>query len=174
MQLVIADPGPVNYLILIRHIDLLPRMFESVVIPVAVQAELSSPVAPPLVQGWIATPPVWLGIVETQGVDPVGGLVEPVGGLHKGEAAAIALAVSLHADLLLMDDRKGVKAARSKGFRVTGTLGLLEMASQQGLVDFAEAADRLRQTTFRSPQALLDLMLKRNSKRGGARREQDG
>ena len=160
MRLVIADTGPVNYLILIRHIDLLPRMFERVVLPGAVQHELSSPAAPPAVQRWIAAPPAWLEVVETQGVDPAAGL-------HQGEAAASALAVSLHADLLLMDERKGVMVARGKGFRVTGTLGLLEMAAQRRLVDFAEAAERLRQTTFRSPEALLDLMLKRNSKKGG-------
>jgi predicted nucleic acid-binding protein len=157
---VIADTGPVNYLILIRHIDLLPRMFERVVLPGAVQRELSSLAAPPTVQRWIAASPAWLEVVETQGADPVVGL-------HQGEAAAIALAVSFHADLLLMDERKGVKVARGKGFRVTGTLGLLEMAAQRGLVDFAEAAERLRETTFRSPEALLDLMLKRNSKEGG-------
>ena len=167
MQLVIADTGPVNYLILIHHVDLLPRMFERVVIPVPVQSELSSSDAPPLVQHWIATPPAWLEIVATQAIDPVAGL-------HRGEAAAISLAGSLHADLLLMDDRKGVKAARSKGFRATGTLGLLEMAAQLGLVDFSEAAERLRQTTFRSPEALLDLMLKRNSEKRAARREQEG
>jgi predicted nucleic acid-binding protein len=39
-------PSPVNYLILIGHIDLLPRMFERVALPRAVQAELSSPRAP--------------------------------------------------------------------------------------------------------------------------------
>jgi predicted nucleic acid-binding protein len=59
-----------------------------------------------------------------------------------------------------MDERKGVKVARGKGFRVTGMLGLLEMAAQRELVDFAEAAERLRETSFRSPEALLDLMLK--------------
>jgi predicted nucleic acid-binding protein len=85
---------------------------------------------------------VWLEVVETRGVGPVGGL-------HKGEAAAISLAASLHADLLPMDDRKGGKAVRGSGLRVTGTLGLLEMAVQQGLIDFAEAAERLRPTTFR-------------------------
>ena len=50
MRLVIADTGPVNYLILIGHIDLLPRMFERVVPPAAVQAELSNSLAPPAVQ----------------------------------------------------------------------------------------------------------------------------
>ena len=47
MRLVIADTGPVNYLILIGHIDLLPRMFERMVLPAAVQTELSSSLAPP-------------------------------------------------------------------------------------------------------------------------------
>jgi predicted nucleic acid-binding protein len=35
-------------------------------------------------------------------------------GIDDGEKAAIQLAVSLHADLLLMDDRKGVNAAEEK------------------------------------------------------------
>jgi predicted nucleic acid-binding protein len=35
------------------------------------------------------------------------------------------LAVSLNADLLLMDDRKGVNAAQKKGLLVTGTLAFL-------------------------------------------------
>jgi hypothetical protein len=43
VRVVIADTGPVNYLILIRHIDLLPRMFEKVILPGAVQA--NSPVS---------------------------------------------------------------------------------------------------------------------------------
>lgn len=77
-----------------------------------------------------------------------------------GETAVIALAELLHADLLLIDERKGVKIARSKGFRVTGTLGLLELAAQAGLVDFVEAVGRLRRTTFRSPDALLETLLK--------------
>jgi predicted nucleic acid-binding protein len=49
---------------------------------------------------------------------------------------------------------------------VTGTLGLLEMAAQAGLVDFGQAAERLRRTTFRSPDALIELMLKRHGKKG--------
>jgi predicted nucleic acid-binding protein len=63
-----------------------------------------------------------------------------------------------------MDDGKGVIAARGKGLRVTGTLGLLELAAQEGLTDFTQAIKRLRQTNFRSPEALLDALL---AKRGG-------
>lgn len=50
MQLVVADTSPINYLILIEHIELLPLMFERVVIPSTVQNELSSHDAPPAVQ----------------------------------------------------------------------------------------------------------------------------
>jgi predicted nucleic acid-binding protein len=77
-------------------------------------------------------------------------------------AAMIALAISLHADMVLIDERRGVKLARNQGLRVTGTLGLLELAAQSGLVDFTEAVERLRLTTFRSPEALLDTMLRKH------------
>ena len=49
MRLVIADTGPLNYLILIGQIDLLPGLFEKVVLPTTVQSELASSKAPPLV-----------------------------------------------------------------------------------------------------------------------------
>jgi predicted nucleic acid-binding protein len=74
VRLVIADTGPINYLILIGRIELLSRLFERVVLPAAVQSELSGPTAPPEVQRWIADPPVWLEVVETHGLEPVPGL----------------------------------------------------------------------------------------------------
>jgi predicted nucleic acid-binding protein len=86
-------------------------------------------------------------------------------GIHEGEQAAITLASALHADLLLMDDRKGVKMARSKGIRVTGTLGILELAAQDGLTDFAQAVERLQRTNFRSPKALLDALLEKHKEK---------
>jgi predicted nucleic acid-binding protein len=58
-----------------------------------------------------------------------------------------------------MDDRQGVKAARRKGIEVTGTLGVLSRAGQRGLVNLAEAFDRLKRTSFRYPQELMDLYL---------------
>ena len=83
MPLVIADTSPINYLILIEHIDLLPRLFERVVIPGTVLSELSSHDAPPAVHRWIADPPAWLEMIDTSHVGPFAGL-------HKGESAAIA------------------------------------------------------------------------------------
>ena len=85
-------------------------------------------------------------------------------GIHKGEAAAIALASLLHADLLLMDDRKGVIAAERQGLNVTGTLGVLDFAAGRGLLDFTQAVSALKRTTFRMPFALLDELLNKHER----------
>ena len=42
MQLVIADTSPINYLILIEHIDILPALFEKVILPSVVRDELTA------------------------------------------------------------------------------------------------------------------------------------
>ncbi|MGA2183427.1 MAG: DUF3368 domain-containing protein [Bryobacteraceae bacterium] len=164
MRLIIADTGPINYLVLIGSIDLLPVLFDRVILPSAVQAELTDPDAPTSVRSWIADAPAWLHVYETPGRQSYQASVE---GLDEGEAAAIALAISLDADLLLMDDRKGVIAARGKGLRVTGTLGVLDLAARRGLVDFAQAVNRLRRTSFRIPEALLDSLVKKHAQQGG-------
>ena len=157
MRLVIADTGPVNYLILISYIDLLPQMFEKVVLPAAVQTELSNPLAPPAVQRWIANPPAWLEIAKTPAITLSTGI-------HKGEAAAIALAAAMHADLLLIDDRRGIRAAKQQGLRVTGTLGLLDLAAERGLIDFADAIRKLESTSFRRPEMLLQALLNKHTR----------
>ena len=164
MRLVIADTGPINYLVLIGNIDLLPVLFEKVILPSAVEAELSDPDAPPSVRNWIADPPAWLDVHQTPSRQFDQASVE---GLDEGETAAIALAISLDAYLLLMDERKGVIVARGKGLRVTGTLGVLDLAAERGLIDFAQAVNGLRRTTFRIPEALLDSLMKKHARQSG-------
>ena len=156
MRLVIADTGPLNYLILIGHIDLLPILFEKVVLPTTVQSELASSKAPTFVRAWVADLPSWVEVCEAPFSHAEDASLQ---GIDAGEKAAIQLAVSLNADLLLMDDRKGVNAAQRKGLRVTGTLGILDLAAQRGLADFAQAVERLRKTNFRVPRDLLDELL---------------
>lgn len=76
-----------------------------------------------------------------------------------GDAAAIALATSLGADLLLLDDRRGAVAAERAGLRITGTLGVLDIAAEKGLVNFTEAILRLEATSFRRPVELMNALL---------------
>jgi len=85
--------------------------------------------------------------------------------LGAGERAAITLALSLHADLILIDERKGTAVALGKGFEVTGTLGVLGLAARRGLVDLADSFTRLKRTSFRYRQEIMDELL--NQQEGG-------
>ena len=60
MRLVVADTGPVNYLLLIGHIEILPALFDKVILPSVVGDELAKPNAPLPVRNWIASPPAWV------------------------------------------------------------------------------------------------------------------
>jgi len=80
-------------------------------------------------------------------------------GIGAGERAAISLALSIHADLILIDERKGTQAALERGLEVAGTLGVLQRAARQGLVNLAKAFERLKQTNFRYRQEIMDRLL---------------
>jgi predicted nucleic acid-binding protein len=62
MRIVVADTGPLNYVILIGAIELLPKLFKAVLMPEAVRTELRHPGASPLVRIWAAEPPAWLQV----------------------------------------------------------------------------------------------------------------
>lgn len=68
--------------------------------------------------------------------------------------------------LLLMDDRDGVFIARQQGLNVVGTLGVLDLASERGLVHLPTMFERLHRTTFRSPLRLMAKMLEQDAERG--------
>ncbi len=85
--------------------------------------------------------------------------------LDSGERAAILLAESIRADLLLIDDRAGALLAQRRGFAVTGTLGVLDLASQAGLLHLREAFVRLQNTNFRYPPSLLETLLEEERRR---------
>jgi len=154
--LVVADTGPLNYLVLIGAIDSLPALFGKVLIPEAVCAELRHPVAPPAVRAWATQPPVWF---EVRPVVPVATDALALQVLDDGERAALTLASAVRADLVLMDDRAGVTVARAQGFAVTGTLGILDLAARRGLVDLADAFTRLKATNFRCRREIMDAVL---------------
>jgi predicted nucleic acid-binding protein len=156
MRLVVADTGPINYLVLIDAIEVLPKLFEQVLVPDAVYDELSHADAPPLVRAFISRIPAWLEIrpnpdrnddIATDAV------------LDEGERAAIALATSIGADLILMDDRAGVAVAYRRGLAVTGTLGVLDLAARRGLIDLATTVARLKATNFRYPPEVIEALL---------------
>lgn len=159
VRCVVADAGPLHYLVLIGQIDLLPQLFERVLVPQTVRDELTRARTPPSVRAWIIRPPAWLRIAPPAAIPDD---LQLAAALDHGERAALALAVSVAADLILMDDRAGVAAARGKGFVVIGTLGLLARAARRGLVELPAA---LRATNFHMRQDLMDLLLAQDRQR---------
>jgi predicted nucleic acid-binding protein len=153
-RVVVADTSPILYLHLIGEIELLPALFAEIHIPGAVYDELCHQAAPQALRAWAMAKPGWLSIASFPG------LTDPeTASLDDGERAAIALAEFLSADLVLMDDRKGVRISLRKGFEVTGTLGIMDLAARRGLIDLAEVFRRLKATNFRyRPQMLEDLL----------------
>ena len=150
-MIVVADSGPLHYLILLDHADLLHHFYGDVLVPEAVAVELSSPSAPLVVRDWISHAPSWLSIVHVES-DQVQAVTDD---LDLGERAAIALAGVRHADLLLIDEAAGRAEAKRRNLRVTGTLGVLRVGAERGLVDVPGLMVRLKATTFYADDALL-------------------
>jgi predicted nucleic acid-binding protein len=110
--------------------------------------------SPALVREWVAHLPDWLELVSVEALDDAAFLP-----LDAGERAAITLAQSMHADLILIDGRKGTRVTLDKGFVVAGTLGILALAARRGLVDLADSFARLKRTNFRYRQEIMDILL---------------
>jgi len=159
-MLVIADASPLHYLILIASTDILPALFDRIVIPRAVAAELQHPQTPTAVRVWMATTPAWLDIQDV-GTAPDASLSH----LDRGEQEAITLAQALHADLLLMDEWEGLREAERRALTVTGILGVLERAAQRELLDLPATLMRLLTTNLYAPADLVHDMLARDSDR---------
>ncbi|HEX2123651.1 MAG TPA: DUF3368 domain-containing protein [Thermoanaerobaculia bacterium] len=150
-MIVVADSSPLHYLLLLEAADLLRQLYEEVLVPDAVAAELRAAASPPPVREWVSTPPSWLRVVEVASRD-----VDSISDqLDLGERAAIALAESTRAELLLIDETAGRAEARRRRLRVTGTLGVLRTAAEAGLIDVGDVLDRLTATNFYVDEVLL-------------------
>jgi hypothetical protein len=145
---VVADTSPLIYLSRVGALGLLHTLFGEVVVPRAVWTEVveQRTAAPGLDALRIAN---WLRVVDQE--LPVLDL-----GLDAGETAAILLAESLQADLLLIDERLGRRVAESRGLIVRGTLGVLVQARRTGaLPALRPVLERLVADGFRISPALI-------------------
>ena len=149
-MIVVADASPFVVLVAIGHVDVLPTLFKEVLIPLEVASELASSEAIP-------------------GGESLHRRRRPRGSassLHRppkrspawtaGETAAIALAAEVQAGRLIIDEYRGRKAATERGLRVVGTVGVLELAAEMGLIDLKGAFERVKQTDFWISHKLLD------------------
>ena len=159
-MIVIADTSPLNYLVLIGAIDVLPTLYQSVIIPKAVLAELHAKDTPRLVKEWIDSLPSWLEVKQpdmSEAAIPAR--------LDAGEREAIVLAQQLRANAIIIDDRDGRKEATQRGIKVIGTLAVLNDAAIRGLIDLPAVITKLKQTNFRARAKLISALLEQDAER---------
>lgn len=139
----VADSSPLFVLLQIGRLELLQHVFDDVVVPSAVRREISPSLRrlPP----WIREQPA-PSLLET--------------GLDAGEREAIALALALTADFIVMDDLAGRRLAARLGLEVTGSAGILVRARQQGLIDTVrpDLEAMIASGLFLSRQVYLDVL----------------
>lgn len=82
-MIVIADTGPINYLVLIDAVEVLQPLYTRVIVPQAVVEELSQQGTPAPVLAWIRQPPSWLEVRPDPPSDPTLDFLDP------GERAAL-------------------------------------------------------------------------------------
>lgn len=166
MSLVVADSSPIRYLLVCGAIEIIPELYGNLVIPSNVIRELSHTLAPVEVRRWASALPAWASVQTAAQLDPASQL-----GL--GEREAIALAIEIKAEQLLLDDRAARRVAMLHGLLVAGTIGVLEKASERNLVDLLSVFGKLRQTNFRWEERIFREALQRQAARQALRRDRE-
>jgi predicted nucleic acid-binding protein len=129
---VVSNTSPLLNLAIIDHLFLLPQQFGQVLIPQAVLAELKVNQALPgsnalrtaLNEGWL--------IPQSVSNKALVSLLRQE--LHQGESEAIALAVEVSAERILLDEKEARQSARALGLALTGILGILLKGLHEGTV----------------------------------------
>jgi hypothetical protein len=131
-MLVVSNTSPISNLAIIGRLNLLRLQFGEIRIPMAVKQELArlshydalKAIQQAMAEGWIK-----------QAMLRDANLARTLRArLDPGEAEAIALAMELGADLILLDERDARAAANYAGLRVTGVPGVLLGAKRDGLI----------------------------------------
>lgn len=137
-MIVVSDTSPIMNLIAIGQAGLLPALFGDIILPPEVERELRR------------THGALPGFLVVRFPTDVAEVQRLAATLDQGEAEAITLAVEIHADRLLMDEKRGRAVATQAGLRVIGLLGVLVAARKRGLLPSVRIAiqELEEKTTF--------------------------
>ncbi|WP_048151838.1 DUF3368 domain-containing protein [Palaeococcus ferrophilus] len=113
---VVSNTSPLIGLSNIDRLELLKDVFGEIFIPPAVAKEFGEPL------------PDWIHLKEPKDRPLVKTLMKLLGA---GEAEAIALAIEMRADFLILDDLKARKISRDIGIRIIGTGGVILLAKKR-------------------------------------------
>lgn len=135
---VVSDTSPILGLSAIGLLDLLKFQFDTVFIPQAVLEELkietdfrgTSAIQQALNAGWLQPRDVLnKSLAQAFALE-----------LDKGESEAIALAMDLGTQMIVMDESMGRERARAMGLQTVGVLGILLNAKKHNQIQSVQAA----------------------------------
>ncbi|BAD84401.1 predicted nucleic acid-binding protein, containing PIN domain [Thermococcus kodakarensis KOD1] len=158
-MIVVSDSGPLIALAKIEKLELLRELFGEIVIPRAVWAEVVEKG-----RGRPGSREVseaeWIKVQDVNDRLSVEILMKEI---EIGEAEAIVLARELNADLLVLDERIPRIIAKSLGIKVAGTLALLFIAKERGLLkeDLEPLLLELRTKGVRFSDKVVEALRKR-------------
>lgn len=145
MPEVVVNTSPLQYLFQLGLLDLLPALYNEVLVPEGVVQEISTGhfrgISLPDLGSlpWLKTRPV-----RNRAVLPL------AAGLGLGEREVLALALEIEDPLVVLDDSLARRFARRLEVSLTGTLGLLLKAKQSGRIDSVQPyLNRLEELGFR-------------------------
>jgi uncharacterized protein len=155
-RIVVSDTTALIHLARISCLDLLRCLYTEIFIPTAVYNEVthnkfSLPGALTVANA------SWIKVVAVK--NPA--IVQKLrAGLDLGESEAIALALEMGADVLIIDEVAGRQRATEYGQRIIGMVGILVAAKKAGLIHLVEPhLDALESTGFHMGQALRNIAL---------------
>ncbi len=144
----------------LQRLDLLEKLFDTVIVPNAVYEELTSN-SKYLTEVQMVVECPFLkrcAVSDRQSIK----ILREVVGLDAGESEAIALAEENNADLLIIDERKGRRIAKQMELKITGTISILLQAFDCKILSEEEilsCSERLRNSRIRISDSLFELIL---------------
>lgn len=129
-MIIVSDTSPISNLAVIGQLPLLRALYSQLIIPNIVYQELTALETFGIDISLIQTSE-WI-VIRSARARPLVQILQAE--LDDGEAEAIALAIELQADRLLIDERLGRRVAERYGVPITGLLSILAAAKQENLI----------------------------------------
>ncbi|MFP4222246.1 MAG: DUF3368 domain-containing protein [Phormidium sp.] len=131
-MIVVSDTSPLSGLAIVGYLGVLEQLYGQVLIPSGVMQELQ--------RGGEDDPRItdvlgldWIEVRQATNQQLVQ-VLQTEHHLDRGESEAIALALDVNAEELLIDERLGRRKAMDLGLSITGLLGILLVAKRRGLI----------------------------------------
>lgn len=132
-MLIVSNTTPIISLLKINKLEVLEKLFEKIYIAQGVYDELVSNNTFPG-EAQAIRECKFINVKSVQNEFAVK-LLQKNLGLDVGESESIVLFDELKGDVLIIDERKGRAVAQSMSISLTGTLGVLLKAKNQGIID---------------------------------------